>query len=331
MSGMEILPAKQSAPGSIEKLHCVEERAMKVFITGATGFVGSYLTRNLQDEGHQITALVRSSASAGRMPAGVAVVQGDPTRPGTWQRSVGEQDAIINLAGASIFTPWTKKARQLILESRILTTRNLVDALETGNGAPVLLSSSAVGYYGGRDDDRVLDESSGAGHDFLGEVGVKWEAEAKRAKEFGARVVLCRFGIILGKDGGALSRMIPAFNNYAGSALGSGRQWFPWIHEKDIYRILSFVMGSEAIDGPINCTAPNPVTNADFARTLAEVLRKPLILPAVPRFMLRTILGEFADVLLKGQRAIPRKLLDAGFEFQFPTLREALDDLLVVS
>lgn len=304
---------------------------MKIFITGATGFVGGYLTRNLQNEGHQVTALVRSSASVERIPFGVAVVHGDSTRPGTWQRSVGEQNVIINLAGESIFTPWTKKARQLILASRILTTRNLVDALETGKGAPVLLSSSAAGYYGGRDDDAVLDESSAAGRDFLAEVGVKWEAEAERAKEFGARVVLCRFGIVLGKDGGALSRMIPAFNNYAGSALGSGKQWFPWIHEKDIFRILTFVMGNEDIDGPINCTAPNPVTNADFARSLAGVLRKPLILPAVPRFMLRTVLGEFAEVLLKGQRAIPRKLLDAGFQFQFPTLREALEDLLAVS
>ena len=219
-------------------------------------------------------------------------------------------------------------ARQLILESRILTTRNLVDALRGAREGTVLLSTSAVGYYGGRDDDRVLDESSPPGSDFFAEVGVKWEAEAGRARDFGVRVVLPRFGIVLGKDGGALSRMIPAFNNYAGSALGSGKQWFPWIHEEDLFRTFVFASERNEVEGPVNCVAPMPVTNSELTRTLAKVLKKPLIMPAVPRFILRTILGEFADVLLKGQRAVPSRLLELGFEFRFPTLREALEDLL---
>lgn len=301
---------------------------MKIFITGASGFVGCFLAKHMQQLGHEITALVRSPKSAGRLPSGVSIVQGNPTLAGSWQQGVKDHDVIINLAGASIFTPWTSKARQLILESRILTTRNLVDALKGARHGTVLLSTSAVGYYGGRDDDHVLDESSPPGRDFLAEVGVKWEAEALRAKGFGIRVILPRFGIVLGKDGGALPRMLPAFKNYAGSALGSGKQWFPWIHVDDLFRIFVFLSERDDVHGPVNCVSPSPVTNGEFTRTLAKVLKKPLIMPAVPRFVLRTILGEFADVLLKGQRVVPRRLLALGFEFQFPSLEQALEDLL---
>lgn len=301
---------------------------MKVFITGATGFVGSYFAKRMQSLGHEITALARSPRSAERLPSGVSVVQGDPTRAGSWQQGVKDHEVVINLAGASIFTPWTSKAKQLILESRILTTRNLVDALKGAREGTVLLSTSAVGYYGGREDDHVLDESSPPGRDFLAEVGVKWEAEALRAKDFGVRAILARFGVILGKDGGALPRMLPAFKNYAGSALGSGTQWFPWIHVEDLLRIFVFLSARGDVHGPVNCVSPSPVTNGEFTRTLARALKKPLIMPPVPKFVLRTILGEFADVLLKGQRVVPRRLLGLGFEFQFPSLEQALEDLL---
>lgn len=301
---------------------------MKVFITGATGFVGSYFAKRMQSLGHEITALARSPRSAERLPSGVSVVQGDPTRAGSWQQGVKDHEVVINLAGASIFTPWTSKAKQLILESRILTTRNLVDALKGAREGTVLLSTSAVGYYGGREDDHVLDESSPPGRDFLAEVGVKWEAEALRAKDFGVRAILARFGVILGKDGGALPRMLPAFKNYAGSALGSGTQWFPWIHVEDLLRIFVFLSARGDVHGPVNCVSPSPVTNGEFTRTLARALKKPLIMPPVPKFVLRTILGEFADVLLKGQRVVPRRLLGLGFEFQFPSLDQALEDLL---
>lgn len=301
---------------------------MKVFITGATGFVGSYFAKRMQSLGHEITALARSPRSAERLPSGVSVVQGDPTRAGSWQQGVKDHEVVINLAGASIFTPWTSKAKQLILESRILTTRNLVDALKGAREGTVLLSTSAVGYYGGREDDHVLDESSPPGRDFLAEVGVKWEAEALRAKDFGVRAILARFGVILGKDGGALPRMLPAFKNYAGSALGSGTQWFPWIHVEDLLRIFVFLSARGDVHGPVNCVSPSPVTNGELTRTLARALKKPLIMPPVPKFVLRTILGEFADVLLKGQRVVPRRLLGLGFEFQFPSLDQALEDLL---
>lgn len=291
--------------------------------------MGTYLSRKMVEQGHRVTALIRSSRSAAKLPPGVDTVLGDPKGPGEWQKKVAGHDVVINLAGASIFTHWTRKTRQLILDSRVFTTRNLVDALLAAGEKPLLLSASAVGYYGGREDDRILDESTPPGTDFLGEVGVKWEAEAMRAEKGGVRVVLCRLGIVLGKDGGALPRMIPAFSNYAGSALGSGKQWFSWIHEEDVCRIFFFAMENEALSGPINCTAPYPVTNEEFTRTFAKVLHKPLILPAVPRFLLRAILGEFADVILKGQRAYPARLLEAGFQFRFPTLREALENLLI--
>ncbi len=302
---------------------------MRIFITGGTGFVGSYLAKHMQQLGHEISALVRSPKSAARLPSGVSIVQGDPTQAGSWQQRVKDHEVIINLAGASIFTPWTSKARQLILESRILTTRNLVDALKGAPEGVALLSTSAVGYYGGRDDDHVLDESSPPGRDFLAEVGVKWEGEALRAKDFGVRVILPRFGIVLGKEGGALTRMVPAFKHYAGSALGSGKQWFPWIHEEDLFRIFLFLAERDDVNGPVNCVSPSPVTNGEFTRTLAKVLKKPLIMPAVPGLLLRTILGEFADVLLKGQRVVPRRLLALGFEFRFPTLEQALENLLM--
>jgi uncharacterized protein (TIGR01777 family) len=159
-------------------------------------------------------------------------------------------------------------------------------------------------------------------------VGKAWEEEAKRGEQFGARVVRCRFGIVLGRNGGALETMVPAFRYYLASPLGSGRQWFPWIHLEDIFGIMSFVCEHPNTSGPINCTAPHPVRNREFTKALAKALKKWVILPAVPGFLLRTLLGEFGSVLLDGQRAFPKRLLDSGYRFRFPTLEEALRDLI---
>jgi len=301
---------------------------MKVFITGGTGFVGSTMTKRLVETGHEVSVLTRSGAGRRGVREGISLIEGDPQKRGSWQEKVADHDVIINLAGASIFTLWTSKARRTIMDSRVLTTRNLVDALSSCKKGTVLLSASAVGYYGSYEDDRILDESAPPGDDFLAKVGRKWEAEAGRAEAFGVRVALCRFGIVMGRRGGALARMAPAFRKFMGSPLGSGKQWFPWIHEEDLFRIMLFVSGQKEISGPVNCTAPFPVTNEELTRTLAKVLRRPVLLPAVPGFVLRTLLGEFGDVLLKGQRATPAKLIGAGFEFRFPTLEAALRDLL---
>ena len=301
---------------------------MKIFITGGTGFVGSYLTKGLARMGHEVSVLTRSARPGGDLPEGVSFVEGDPRKPGSWQERVAEHNAVINLAGASIFTLWTEKARRAIIDSRVDTTRNLVDSLASAPKGIHLLSASAVGYYGGREDDAILDETSFPGDDFLARVGGRWEDEAGRARQYGARVVLCRFGIVLGADGGALAKMVPAFKYCVGSPLGGGKQWFPRIHQKDLLSIMLFLLEKTHITGPVNCTAPSPVRNKEMSEILAKVLHRPLFMPAVPGFVLRTMLGEFGDVLLKGQRAIPRKLLDEGFWFAFPTFKEALEDLM---
>ena len=301
---------------------------MKIFMTGGTGFVGSYLTKMFTENGHEVTVLTRSARKGGELSSGVFFLEGDPKQTGVWQEKVAEHDAVINLAGTSIFTVWTAKNRQKILESRVQTTRSIVDALAKASAKDItLISASAVGYYGGRTDDKVLDEESPPGDDFLTEVSLKWEAEAQKAEDLGARVVITRFGIVLGKDGGALSKMLPPFKKCLGSPLGSGKQWFSWIHEQDLAAIMLFLLDNKVITGPVNCTAPEPVTNKELTKTLSNVLGCPAFMPSVPGFVLKALLGEFGDVVLKGQRVVPKKLLQEGFKFQFPTLREALLDL----
>jgi uncharacterized protein (TIGR01777 family) len=302
---------------------------MKVFITGGTGFVGMHLSQELTRQGHEVLVISRSPRRPGGAPPGVDFVVGDPTRPGAWQEQAAQCDGIINLAGASIFTYWTEKAKETIYASRILTTRHLVDALSARRGQrTVLINASAVGYYGPREDDLLIEEDGPPGNGFLAGLAQDWEKEARRAAEFGVGVVLCRFGIVLGREGGALAKMVPAFRKWLGSPLGSGRQWFPWIHEQDLANIMLFALQRDSIEGPINCVAPYPVRNRELTETLAKTLHRSVILPPVPALVLRTLLGEFGSVLLTGQRVFPRRLLSEGFEFRFPTLQQALADLV---
>jgi uncharacterized protein (TIGR01777 family) len=303
---------------------------MKVFLTGGTGFVGGYVSRRLAESGCEVVVLSRSERPGSRLPTGVALEAGDSTRPGAWQERIAECDAVINLAGASIFTRWTKEARKEIVESRILTTRHVVDALREGRQGKktLLISASAVGFYGGRMDDALLEEESPAGSDFLAGLSREWEAEARAAESAGIRVVICRFGIVFGRRGGALEKMIPAFRRGLGSPIGSGKQWFSWVHVEDLFRIMAFLMEREGLSGVVNCTAPNPVTNEELTRALARALKRPLIAPSVPGFVVRMVLGEFGDVLLTGQRVAPKRLLEEGFQFQFPELNDALEDLV---
>jgi len=299
---------------------------MRIFITGGTGFIGSFLTRKLTEEGHEVTILTRS-ASKEESAAGVRYVGGDPTEPGPWQKIVAESDAVFNLAGKSIFERWNSEVKAQIRRSRILTTRNVVDGLAARKASQaVLISASAVGYYGFRGDEE-LDENAKPGKDFLSELSQDWEGEAERAREFGVRVAITRFGIVMGKGGGALSQMVPVFKKYVGGPLGKGTQWFSWIHEEDLIAALMFAFERSDLSGPVNCTAPNPVRNEELAKTLGETLNRPAVVPT-PAFMVKLALGEFGSVLLKGQRVIPRKLLDAGFEFRFPLLKAALENIL---
>ena len=301
---------------------------MRVFMTGGTGFIGTTLGRQLVVQGHEVSILTRNSARDRKPPGGATFIHGNPTKAGPWQDQAAEHDVCINLAGASIFRRWTQKAKTLMRESRLLTTKNLVAALEGRKGRDtVLLSTSAVGYYGFHEDE-IQDEGSPPGDDYLANLARDWETEALRAEQYGVRVLICRFGIVLGRDGGALGQMVPLFRKGLGSALGSGNQWFSWIHEQDLVNIFSFLLEQRALSGPINLTAPEPVTNKTFTKALGSAIRRPTFLPAVPGFVLKMIKGEFGAFLLNGQRVIPKKLTDTGFRFQFPGIQDALNDLL---
>jgi hypothetical protein len=299
---------------------------MKIFMTGGTGFVGSFLSRELAENGHDITILTRREKPPEPAYARISYVTGDPTKEGEWMTKVPEHDWVINLAGASVFGYWTEKRKKEIYDSRILTTRNLVRAVTQGDRHTVLCSTSAPGYYGGRGEE-ILTEDSPAGDDFLGRVAKDWEDEAFKAREQGIRVVITRFGIVLGKDGGMLAKLVPLFKSYMGGPAGDGSQWLSWIHRLDQARAYMFLFDNPEISGPVNLCAPNPVRNWDLAKALGRVLNRPSFLRA-PAFMLHLAMGEMAEVILSGQRMIPKKLLDAGFQFRFPTIDEALADLL---
>jgi uncharacterized protein (TIGR01777 family) len=301
---------------------------MNVFMTGGTGFVGTSLSEKLLALGHGVTVLTRSAAIAGEGQGGVRYVTGDPTQPGPWQQAVAGHEMIINLAGASIFKRWTKEVKQAIRDSRINTTRNLVEALSGGSPTKVtLFSTSAIGYYGFRGDE-ALNEDSSPGDDFLANLSQAWEAEALHAVQHGVRVVICRFGIVLGASGGALGQMAPVFKKGLGSPLGSGKQWFSWIHEQDLVAIYLFLLDKSDVSGPVNCTAPHPVRNEAFTRALAHAMGKPSFMPAVPGFMVKIMMGEFGAVLLEGQKVMPERLLTLGYPFRFPRIEAALQDLL---
>jgi len=299
---------------------------MKVFITGGTGFLGAALTERLLAEGHSVTILSRS-ANTRSLRLGLAHAEGNPTKSGPWQKELAGHDVVINLAGASIFRTWTDKNKKAIRSSRVLTTRHLVDAIGQAGNDITLLNGSAVGYYGFRDDEE-LDEHAAAGNDFLAGVVRDWEAEAKRAEEFGARVVLCRIGVILGRDGGALSKMLSVFKWGLGSPLGSGSQWFSWIALHDLVNIFEYLMENKSISGPVNCTAPHPVTNREMTQALGRALHRPTFLPPVPAFLIKGAVGEFGDVFIKGQKVMPRKLLEQGFVFEFPEIEDAFAQLV---
>ena len=298
---------------------------MNIFITGGLGFVGRRLSEALLEGDHHVTAVGRTPDPQGIDHPAFRYIAADTTLTGDWQAEVPDHQAVVNLAGKSIFTPWTNRAKQEIYDSRILTTRNLVAALPEDRET-ILCSTSAVGYYGDRGED-TLTENQPSGDNFLAEVGRDWEAEALSAEQKGARVTLPRFGIVLDRDGGAMAKMIPAFRMFVGGPLGSGRQWFPWIHMNDLVGALRFLIETPGLRGPFNCTAPEPVRNAELAKALGRKLHRPACMPA-PAFLIKLVLGEFGEVLLDSQRAVPGKLTAAGFTFQYPDLDAALGEIV---
>lgn len=293
---------------------------MHILITGSSGFVGTHMTAQLLDMGHTVTGVDRSPGMFHHEH--FEYVQADTTSAGPWQEAVAKAQTIINLAGVNIFRRWTSAYKQLIYDSRILTTRHIVSALPADASGITLCNTSAVGYYGDAGDS-ILTEPGKPGTDFLAKVCVAWEKEAVEAEKKGARVVATRFGVVMGRNGGALAKMVPAFRLFAGGPLGSGRQWFPWIQIDDLVGAMAFVATHSGIKGPVNFCAPNPVRNADFAKTLARVLNRPALLK-VPKFALQIAAGEVGALILNSQRAVPEKLLAHGFSFRYPELGPAL-------
>lgn len=300
---------------------------MSVFMTGGTGFVGTYLAKRFVAEGHSVTILTPDAGEQALNIKGLSYLEGNPTVKGEWQKAVEGHDIIINLVGASIFSRWTEEQKNILRSSRLLTTRNLVEALPDKSGRVTFFSTSAVGYYGFRGDEE-LTESAVAGTDFLARLADNWEGEALKAQTKGARVVITRFGIVLGKNGGALGQMIPLFKFFLGGPLGSGRQWFSWIHTHDLAEAFIFLLRHQDISGAVNLCSPQPVRNKELGKAIGRILHRPSFMPA-PGFMIKLILGEFGSVLLEGQRAIPRRLLDAGFQFKYPQIDEALKNIIL--
>jgi uncharacterized protein (TIGR01777 family) len=281
----------------------------------------------LIQDGNEVTILTRSLKGAKGASPGISYLEADPTKKGPWQGTIREHDVIINLAGASIFSKWTDKHKKAIRESRISTTQNIVEGIPSHPEKEVtLFSTSAVGYYGFCGDEEVAEESP-PGNDFLARVAKEWEGEALMAREKGARVVITRFGIVMGERGGALSQMTPLFKKYIGGPIGSGRQWFSWVHIKDLAEAFVFLMKHQEISGPVNVCSPNPVRNKDLAKALGRALHRPSFIPA-PAFMVKLVLGEFGSVILEGQRVIPKRLLENGFIFQYPDIEKALQNIV---
>ncbi len=295
---------------------------MKILAFGATGFVGERLVPHLLERGHEVTVAARSGKA--NVAAGAKIVTADPTAPGPWQDMVAGYDAVVNLSGSPVATRWTQSGKDLILQSRILSTRHIVDAL-SGVTGKTLLCANAVGFYGDGGDS-VCTEDSPRGNGFLADVAEAWQSEALHAHRFGHRVVIPRISVVLGR-GGALSKMIPPFSLGLGGRIGHGRQWFSWIHREDLVRAMAFALETPAASGPFNACAPEPVTNAEFTKALAAALKRPAVLP-VPPFALGLAMGEAAGMLLTGQRCVPAALERLGFTFAFPRIADALADII---
>ena len=297
---------------------------MKIVIAGATGFLGRPLTASLVAEGHDVVVLSRSEQA--RVPQGARAVAWDLQRAlAPWASEIDGADAVINLAGEPIAEHrWTAAQKHRIEDSRVLATRRLVTAIAEASAPPaVLVSGSGVGFYGPCGND-VVTEDTGAGHDFLAGVCRRWEAQAVAACSSSTRVVCLRTGLVLERDGGALPKMLTPFWLGAGGPVGSGRQYWPWIHRQDWVSLVRFALTTPDAVGPLNATAPHPVTNGEFARELGRALHRPSFMPT-PGLVLRVLLGEMAGaLLLSGQRAVPAKAERLGFTFAYPTLSETL-------
>ena len=293
---------------------------MRVAVTGASGRIGSHLVGRLRARGDEVTVLSRDAAKGVRWDAMIQPAPAD---------ALAGRDAVVHLAGEDVAQRWSDAAKRRIRESRELGTRHLVDgiaALPEAERPRVLVSASASGYYGPRGDEEV-DESAGPGSDFLAAVCIAWEREAQRAAEHGLRVVNIRTGVVLDRKGGALAKMLPPFRMGVGGPVAGGRQWMPWIHRDDEVGIIVAALDGDDWSGPVNASAPNPVTNRGFSRALGRALHRPAFAP-VPALAIRALYGEMAQIVTTGVRMVPRRATELGYVFAHPELDGALADAL---
>lgn len=293
---------------------------MKVLITGATGLIGTALQKSFSEKGYDVLLASRSE------PKDERYVQWDAQSGFSEPGRLEGVDAVVHLAGESVSgLRWTDEKKKAIRDSRVLGTRSVVDAISKLKDRPkVFVSASAIGFYGERGDEE-LTESSAAGDSFLADVSKEWEAESRRAEDAGVRTVLLRTGIVLSKDGGALGTMLLPFKLGVGGVVGSGKQWMSWISLDDHVEAINFAIENENLRGAVNAVSPNPVTNEEFTKTLGDVLYRPTFLP-LPEFAVSMILGEMGDaLLLASTRVLPKRLIDAGFDFKYPSLKAAIE------
>ena len=299
---------------------------MHYVILGGTGFVGRHLISRLLDSGHEVTALVRRPGDLSDPFDRVTIVQGDPLVPGSWQEKIAEEgvDVVVNLVGCPIIRRWTPELKQMIFNTRVLSTRMVAKALE-GASPRVFICANAVGYYGDRGNQPLAEDATG-GNDFLAEVCQNWQREAEAVQADGHRVIIGRFAPVLGKGGGLLAPMLPLFRAGLGGKIGNGKQWLSWIHVDDLCRAIMFTVEHEGLCGPVNMVSANPVTNARFTKILGRILHRPACMP-VPAFALKILYGQGAEAILGSQRCIPRRLEEAGFHFGFKDITAALSDV----
>jgi uncharacterized protein (TIGR01777 family) len=301
---------------------------LNIIIIGGAGFIGRTLSNIFLDAGHNITVLSRSSVPGSFLRNSITVLLADVSQQGSWQEKISDYEVVINLSGASIFRRWTIRGKQEILNSRILTTRNIVEAIRKQKGnVRQFFSVSGVGFYGFHGDE-FLDENDSAGSDFIAQVAARWEYATQPVKELGVRLVICRLGHVLGMHGGALPKLATLARLHLGSYWGSGNQWISWVHEEDLARAVLFLLDTHTISGPVNITSPNPVRNREMMQVLTKILGKRVEIPHVPKFALQFMLGQFSSVFVNGQKVMPAILQQRGFLFKFPMLNEALNDLL---
>lgn len=300
---------------------------MKIIIAGGTGLIGRSLSEALAQRGDEVWVMSRHPGTAVLQP-GIHAVQWDARTPQGWQNVAGQADAIINLAGASIGArPWSNERKRLIRSSRVEAAQAITAAIQNSAHKPqVLLQIAGVGYYGNM-GSIPLDEHSPAGSGFLASVAADWEEASQPVLAQGVRRVIMRTGVVLSPKGGVLAPFVLQNHLFAGGPLGSGRQWISWIHIQDLVRAFEFLLDQPEAQGIYNVTAPEPLTNADFERTVSRVMHRPYWFPT-PAFILKAVLGEMSALILEGQRVLPSRLLEMGFQFRFPTLQSALLDLI---